>query len=105
MSVLLEFSMFPMDKGESLSQYVGRILAMIDESDVSYRLTPIGTIVETETIDDALRIIQEAYAKLEPDCSRVSVSAKLDIRKGKGSRLIQKVESVEQKVGKKLKTW
>ena len=105
MSVLLEFSMFPMDKGESISQYVGRILAMIDTSGVSYRLTPMGTIVETETIDDALRIIQEAYAKLEPDCSRVSVSAKLDIRKGKGSRLIQKVESVEQKVGKKLKTW
>jgi len=105
MSVLLEFSMFPMDKGDSISQYVGRILAMIDESGVSYRLTPMGTIVETETIDDALRIIQEAYAKLEPDCSRVSVSAKLDIRKGKGSRLIQKVESVEQKVGKKLKTW
>jgi uncharacterized protein YqgV (UPF0045/DUF77 family) len=77
---------------------------MIDTSGVSYRLTPMGTIVETETIDEALRIIQEAYATLEPDCSRVSVSARLDIRKGEGSRLIQKVASVEQKVGKKLKT-
>lgn len=104
MSVLLEFSMFPMDKGESISRYVGRILAMIDTSGASYRLTPMGTIVETETIDEALRIIQKAYTTLEPDCSRVSVSAKLDIRKGKGSRLIQKVASVEKQVGKKLKT-
>jgi uncharacterized protein (TIGR00106 family) len=104
MSVLLEFSMFPMDKGESISPYVSRILAMIDTSGVSYRFTPMGTIVETETIDEALRIMREAYATLEPDCNRVSVLAKFDIRKGKGGRLEQKVASVEQKVGRKLKT-
>ena len=104
MSVLAEFSMFPMDKGESISPYVGRILGMIDGSGVSYRLTPMGTILETETIDEALRIIREAYATLEPDCNRISIIAKFDIRKGKGGRLQQKVASVEQKVGKKLKT-
>ena len=41
MSVLLEFSMFPTDKGESVSAYVGRILTFIDGSGVSYRLTPM----------------------------------------------------------------
>jgi len=31
-SVLLEFAMFPTDKGESKSEYVSKIIKMIDES-------------------------------------------------------------------------
>jgi uncharacterized protein (TIGR00106 family) len=104
MSVLLEFSMFPTDKGESVSAYVGRILTFIDDSGVSYRLTPMGTIVETEDLDEALRIVSEAYKRLEPDCNRVYVSAKLDIRKGRKGGLTQKIESVQKRVGKKLKS-
>ena len=104
MSVLLEFSMFPTDKGESVSAYVSRILAFIDGSGVSYRLTPMGTIVETETLDEALRVLSEAYKCMEPDCNRVYVSAKLDIRKGRKSGLTQKIESIEKHAGKKLKS-
>jgi len=37
--VLVEFSMSPFDKGESLSPYVARILDIIDKSGVTYRLT------------------------------------------------------------------
>ncbi len=103
MSVLLEFSMFPTDKGESISPYVGRVLAHIDESGIAYRLTPMGTIIETETLDEALDLFKQAYKLLEPDCNRVYVSAKLDIRIGKGNRLTQKVASVEKRVGRRLK--
>ncbi|EEP60385.1 thiamine-binding protein, partial [Sulfurihydrogenibium yellowstonense] len=42
MSFLVEFSMFPTDKGESVSPYVSRIIKMIDESRIPYRLTPMG---------------------------------------------------------------
>ncbi len=104
MSVLLEFSMFPIDKGESLSAYVGRILTFIDESGVSYRLTPMGTVVETQDLDEALRILSEAYKRLEPDCNRVYASAKLDIRRGRNGGLTRKIESVEKRTGKKLKS-
>ena len=34
--VLLEFSMSPMDKGESVSPFVSRSLKIIDESGVNY---------------------------------------------------------------------
>jgi uncharacterized protein (TIGR00106 family) len=102
MSVLLEFAMFPTDKGESVSGYVSRIIKVIDSAGVTYKLTPMGTIVEVETVDDALRIIRDAYDQLEPDCNRVYSSIKLDIRKGKTGRLSQKVESIEKKLGKKL---
>jgi uncharacterized protein (TIGR00106 family) len=100
---MLEFAMFPTDKGESVSKYVGRIIKAIDESGVSYKLTPMGTIAEVETIAEALAIIDSSYSELEPDCARVYSSIKLDIRKGKDGRLQQKIESVEKKIGKKVK--
>jgi len=104
MSVMFEFAMFPTDKGESVSPYVSRILKIIDESDVSYRLTPMGTIVEVETFDEAISLINKAYRELEGDCGRIYSTINFDIRKGKSGRLAQKIESVEKKLGKKLKT-
>jgi uncharacterized protein (TIGR00106 family) len=104
MSVMFEFAMFPTDKGESVSPYVSRILKIIDESNVSYKLTPMGTIVEVETFEEALSIINRAYQELESDCGRIYSTIKFDIRKGTSKRLTQKIDSVEKKVGKKLKT-
>lgn len=102
MSVLLEFAMFPTDKGESVSDYVGRILRVIDEAGHPYTLTAMGTIIEVEKLDDAMMIVKKAYKQLERDCTRVYSTIKLDIRKGKMGRLKQKIASVEKKVGKKL---
>ncbi|MBS1165013.1 MAG: thiamine-binding protein [Proteobacteria bacterium] len=45
--VLLEFAMYPVGKGESLSPYVARSLDIIDKSGVAYQLTPMGTITES----------------------------------------------------------
>lgn len=99
MSVLLEFSMFPTDKGESVSHYVSRIIRIIRESGLSYRLTPMGTVVEADDLPSILNLIGKAYGQLEPDCSRVYSSLKLDIRKGACGRLEAKVRSVEEKIG------
>lgn len=102
MSVLVEFSMFPTDKGESVSPYVTRIIKMIDESGVPYKLTSMGTVFETETIDEALELIKRAYQQLEPDCNRVYSVVKFDIRKGKSGRMVQKIKSVESKLKKEV---
>ena len=104
MSVLLDFGMFPVDKGESVSTYVSRLVSMIDARGLPYKVSPMGTVIETETLDEALAVVRDAYALLEPDCNRVYSTLKLDIRKGKSGRLVSKLESVEKKVGRKLKT-
>lgn len=102
MSVLLEFAMFPTDHGEGKSAYVSRILDMIDRSGHPYVLTPMGTVAEFETVDDALKLVGDAYKVLEPDCNRVYSTIKLDIRKGKLDRLKTKIASVESTLGRKL---
>ena len=90
MSVLLELTMFPTDRGESVSTYVGRIIEMIDRRGRDYRLTPMGTIMEFDELEEALKTVTDAYNLLEPDCNRVYATVKLDIRKGKGGRLTRK---------------
>ncbi|KRT55072.1 MTH1187 family thiamine-binding protein [endosymbiont of Ridgeia piscesae] len=100
MSVLLEFSMFPTDQGESVSAQVSQVIAMIRDSGVDYQLTPMGTIIETAELSDALALVERAYQLLERQgCRRVYSSLKLDIRQGKDQRLAQKIRSVEEKIG------
>ena len=48
--ILLEFSMSPMDKGESVSDQVSRSLKIIDESGVPYKLNPMGTVLEASSM-------------------------------------------------------
>ena len=100
MSVLLEFSMFPTDKGESVSEYVSQVISMIRDSGIEYKLTPMGTIIETEELAQAMELVNRAYDILEDaGCNRVYSSLKLDIRKGRSGRLKGKLASVQQKIG------
>ncbi len=101
--VLLEFSMSPMDKGESLSKYVARSLDIIDKSGLKYRMNPMGTVIEGEW-DEAMAVVEKCYNRMKKDCGRIAVSIKIDYRKGRKTRLSSKIESVEKKVGRKLKT-
>ena len=103
MAVVLELSMWPMDKGESLSPYVARSLEAIEASGLDYRLGPMGTCIEGE-YDEVMAVVKECFERMAADCGRVTASIKLDYRAGRTGRLASKVESVEQKVGKKLRT-
>lgn len=100
MSVLLEFAMFPTDKGVSVSKDVSKIIAMIRDSGVSYKLTPMGTIIETESMEEALAIIQKSYDVLKDNSERIYSTLTFDIQKGKNNRLVSKVQSIEDKIGK-----
>ena len=99
MSVLVEFAMFPTDKGESVSEYVSRIIKMFKESDINYQLTPMGTVFEVESMEEATAVINNAYKQLEPDCNRVYTTIKMDIRKNKSNRMKQKINSIKSKIG------
>lgn len=101
--VLMEFSMFPIGKGESLSPYVARSLEIIDQSGLDYRLNAMGTIVEGE-MEEVLALLQSCYDAMAADCDRISCSVKLDCREGRSGRLEEKVRSVQSKVKGQLKT-
>ncbi len=100
--VLLEFSMFPLDKGESLSQYVARSIDIIDRSGLAYQTHAMGTVLEGE-IDQVLEVVRRCFEAMAADCSRIECSIKIDARKGKSGRLQSKVASVEEKLGRPIR--
>jgi uncharacterized protein (TIGR00106 family) len=100
--VLLEFSIFPLDKGESLSPYVARCLDIVDRSGLAYRCHAMGTILEGE-LDDVLGVVKKCFDALAADCARIECSIKLDYRSGRRDGLDAKVRAVEERLGRKLK--
>ncbi len=101
--VLLEFSMSPLAKGESVGKYVARSLEIVDKSGVDYRLNPMGTVLEGDW-DDVFGVVKQCFERMKKDCARISCSIKVDYRKGAKGRLQAKVASVEKRLGRKLKT-
>ena len=100
--VLLEFSMVPFDKGESVSKYVSRSLDIISSSGVDYRLNPMGTVLEGEW-DEVMAVVKKCYETMSEDCGRISCSIKIDSRKGHHGRLDSKIAAIESQLGKTLK--
>ncbi len=75
--VLLDFSMSPLGKGESVSSYVARCLEIVAASGLDYRLHAMGTTLEGE-LDQVLAVVRRCFEALQPDCNRISCSIKID---------------------------
>lgn len=99
MSVLVNFAIFPTDVGTSVSTEVSKIIKSVKESGYAYKLNAMGTVFETETMEQALRVIQNAYDILQ-DHERVYLVVNMDIQKDKDGRIQSKIQSIEDKLGK-----
>jgi uncharacterized protein (TIGR00106 family) len=100
---LMEFSMVPLDKGDSYSKYVARLLDIVEKSGLDYRLNPMGTVVEGEW-EELLNLLTECFRALEKDSNRISLQVKIDHRKGISGALDSKIKSVEEMAGRSFRT-
>ncbi|MBW3582217.1 MAG: MTH1187 family thiamine-binding protein [Euryarchaeota archaeon] len=103
MSVMVEFSMSPLDKGASVGDAVAKVVDFIDRSGVPYRLNPMGTVIEG-TWDECFGLVKQCYALMAEESGRITITMKVDVRAGEDGRLDTKVRSVEERVGRKLRT-
>lgn len=101
--LLLEFSMYPTDKGESVSDYVKRNLEIIDESGLPYKLGPMGTCLEGE-YDEVMAVVRRCHEAMSRDCGRIACQIKMDWRRGYQGRLESKVATLKDKTGRDLRT-
>ncbi len=98
MSVIVEYAIFPTDKGASVSDYVSQIIKMLEESGLDYQLTSMGSIYECATMQEALAVIQKSHDILAPVSERIYATAKFDIRKNRQNGIQQKLESIKKKL-------
>jgi len=101
--IIAEFTMFPVDKGISLSPYIAQILEIVDNSNVEYEFHAMGTILEGSWAE-VFQVIEQSHAILAEDCDRISTSINVDYNKHGNKHITGKIESVETKLGRKLRT-
>jgi uncharacterized protein (TIGR00106 family) len=96
MSVIVDFSIFPIGKGESVSDYVSKAVKIIKESGLAFRLGPMGTAMEGEW-EEVMGVVNRCFEALRADCHRVYMTLKVDYRKSESGRMEGKVKTVERK--------
>lgn len=100
MSAIMNFAIFPMDQGDHVGEYVSKVVAHIRESGFSYKFSPMGTVVEANTVGELLKLVEESYAILSPVSDRVYCNMSLDYSKSKSNRIQSKTNSIESRIGK-----
>ena len=99
--MMIELSVVPLGKGASVSATIARVMQIIMDSGIPYKANPMGTVIEGEW-DQVMALVRKCHDEAIQDADRVVTTIKIDDYKGKGMRLEKKLESVEQKLGKKL---
>lgn len=98
---VMEISVVPIGtKNPSLSRYVaGAIEVLRREPDIKYQLTPMGTVVESNSTEKLLSVAGKMHACVfSNEVKRVVTVIKLDERKDKNLTMEGKVKSVEEKL-------
>lgn len=100
--MIAQFSIVPLGMGVSVSEYVAKVIKIVDESGLSYKMHAMGTIVEGDW-DEVMSLIKKCRDTLMDEVDRVVIDIKIDDRKGATGRIEAKVKSVEEKLGKSVK--
>ena len=99
MSAIMNFAIFPIDKGSQVGEYVSKVVKHIRDSGFAYQFTPMATIVEADTVAELLALVDQAYAILDPVSDRVYCNITLDYSKTKTNRIEGKKASIEKRIG------
>ena len=99
---MAEFSVVPIGKDESVSQYVAECMKIVEASGIAYKINPMGTVLEGD-YDAVMAVIRKCHMRVIELCPRVMTTVRIDDRKDVQNALEKKIASVEEKVGKELK--
>jgi len=103
--MLAELEVVPIGTNSpSLSGLLAQVAKLIDASGLDYRVGPMGTVVEGEW-DRVMQLAKQCHQAMLQSVSRVMTTIRIDDRKDKPGtgRIVQKVQSLEVKVGKPLR--
>ncbi len=99
--MIAEFSVVPIGKGESVSEYVAECIRLVESSGIAYKMNPMGTVLEGD-YDEVMSLIRQCHMRMMEMCPRVITTVKIDDRKGKKGMLESKIRSVEKHLGKRV---
>jgi uncharacterized protein (TIGR00106 family) len=101
---IMEISVIPIGTGTaSVSRFVAQAIDVLEnEKNIEYQLTPMGTIIESDSTEHLLTIAGEMHNIVFGDeVKRVVTTIKLDERKDKELTMNGKLKSVKEKLKNK----
>ena len=102
--MLVQVTMFPTSRrSESVSADVAKVIDLIDRSGLSYRVTAMATIIEGEW-GPIMAVLNKARLMLRRSHNRIYINMTIDDRKGAKGRLTGKVQSVERRLGREVRS-
>lgn len=104
-SMLAELEIIPIGtNGPSLSAVLAQVATLIDQSGLEYRVGSMGTVVEGDW-DRLMGLAKQCHQAALKSCRRVMTMIRIDDRADKpgAGRIVQKIQSLEAKVGKPLR--
>lgn len=96
--MIVDFAIAPVGMGESLSTYIAEVFKIIEESGLSYEHHAMGTNIEGDW-DEVMGVIRACRDQMLKQTNRLSISIKIDERKGVTDGLKRKVASAKAKMG------
>ena len=100
--MLVQFSIFPVGKGEELAKSVANIIDIIDKSKLPYQTTAMSTIVEGSW-EEVFGLIKKCHSAMKKEHNRVYMVIAVDDRKGAKERLKGKVNDVEKILKRRIR--
>ena len=99
--MLVELSVIPLQGGNSVSDEIAEVLALVHASGLPYQLTPSGTCIEGEW-EDVMTLVRQCHEQARRRSPHVVTTLKIEDEEGATNKLRSNVASVEQKVGHSL---
>jgi uncharacterized protein (TIGR00106 family) len=100
--MLVEVSINPLGRGTHLSQDLGEILKIIDDSGIRYGLTPLGTCIEGEW-DEVMALVKTCHQKARGISAHVFTTLRIEDEEGAANKIQENVAAVERAAGRSLK--
>lgn len=97
LKVIAQFTTSPLGEGVGVSRYVAEALKEIEDSGLRYQLTPMATILEADSPEEACEVILRAHEALfKAGARRVVTDIKIDDRRDEPREMEEKVEKVKK---------
>jgi uncharacterized protein (TIGR00106 family) len=95
-SVLVAFSVTPLGAGEAVGEIVAEAVRVVRDSGLPNKTDSMFTVIEGDTWDEAMAVVQRAVEAVAARAPRVSTVIKVDWRAGATDAMTRKVASVEK---------
>ena len=96
MSMLVAFPVAPLGVDDGRSEIIAEAVRVVRQSGLANTTGPMSTVIEGETWDEVMTVVQHAVEAVATRAPRVSVLIDADWRPGAEHEMTRKVTAVER---------